>query len=168
MSKSTPITSETLAFLLLRLWLGFRALIAGIEKYTGTVTKQEPLLGADGKADPSGALVEFDQKVYGLTHYHALPEVLQTRFTAEPLIPGFTLPLFYAILGPLLILIGLALIVGLKTRWVLFINGLLYLALTAGLLLLHEDAGVSWLAIHIGLIAFALYLEKANRFSLTK
>jgi thiosulfate dehydrogenase [quinone] large subunit len=46
--------------------------------------------------------------------------------------------------------------------------GLLYVSLTVGLILIKQDGGVSWLAIHVALIAIALSLTKYNRFALTR
>jgi hypothetical protein len=77
-TSAVSFSGPTLAFLSLRLWLGLRALIAGVEKFSARVTIQEPLLGADGAPDPSGAIVEIEKKVYGLSHYHALPDTLTT------------------------------------------------------------------------------------------
>ena len=169
-STNTPSTpSETSAFLLLRLWLGLRALVAGIEKFGGEVTVQQPLMDADGKTpDPSGAMIEIEQKVYGFSHYQAVPDTLKTSFAGQPLLPSFLTTPFYAVLGYLLIALGLMLLVGVKTRWTLVAMGLLYTALSAGLILIKQDAGVAWLAIHVGLIAFALQLEKYNRFAVTR
>ena len=44
--------------------------------------------------------------------------------------------------------------------------GLLYTSLTIGLILLKQDSGVAWLAIHVLMIAVALFYEKHNRFTL--
>jgi thiosulfate dehydrogenase [quinone] large subunit len=46
--------------------------------------------------------------------------------------------------------------------------GLLYVSLTVGLILIKQDSGIAWLAIHIGLIAYALTLTKYNRFAITR
>ena len=168
-STTTPgTTPETSAFLLLRLWLGLRALVAGIEKFAGEVTVQQPLLGADGQPDPSGAMIEIEQKVYGLSYYQGVPDVLRTSFAGQPLLPGFLTTPFYAVLGYVLILLGITLLVGIKTRWTLVAMGILYTVLSVGLILIKQDAGVAWLAIHVGLIAFALQLEKYNRFAVTR
>jgi thiosulfate dehydrogenase [quinone] large subunit len=40
--------------------------------------------------------------------------------------------------------------------------------LSAGLILIKQDAGVAWLAIHLGLIVLALQFEKYNRFAITR
>ena len=161
-------SGRTLAVLVLRLWLGTRAVLAGLEKYSAKITVQEPLLDATGQPDMSGAMLDVEKKVYGLNHYQALPEALQTRFAAEPLLPGFLTTPFYAALGPSLILLGLLLLLGVASRAVLFAMGALYTALTVGLMLIGQDAGVSWLAIHIGLVAAALALIDHNRLALTR
>ncbi len=46
------------------------------------------------------------------------------------------------------------LLVGLGTRLSLFVQGLIYIALTVGLILLGQNDGISWLGIHIALVAF--------------
>jgi thiosulfate dehydrogenase [quinone] large subunit len=162
------LTGHTLAFLSLRLWLAGRALITGVEKFSAKISVQEPLLDASGSPDPSGAMVEIDKKVYGFSHYHAVPESLQTRLGAEPLLPDFLTKPFYAALGPVLVITGVFLLLGIASRASLFAMGLLYCALTAGLILIGQDDGVSWLAIHVGLIALALTLVDHNRFALTR
>ncbi|WP_404421036.1 hypothetical protein [Nibricoccus sp. IMCC34717] len=166
-NTNTPSsTSETLAFLTLRVWLGARALIAGIEKFAGTVTVQQPLVDAAGNPDPSGAVVEIEKKVYSLSNYHAVPDVLETSFANQPLLPSLLTKPYYAVLGYVLIALGVALLLGVKSRAVLFVMGLLYTSLTFGLMLIKQDAGVAWLAIHIIMIALALVWEKHNRYTL--
>ncbi len=163
------LSGRTLAFLTLRLWLGFRALLTGLEKYSAKVTVQEPMLDpVTGMPDPSGAMMDVESKVYSLKHYHAIPDTLQTKFSAEPLLPEFLLKPFYAALGPVLILLGVLLLLGVASRLTLFGMGLLYTALTCGLVLIGQDAGVSWLAIHVGLIALALSLADHNRLFITR
>ncbi|MEI9866241.1 MAG: hypothetical protein WDN00_17135 [Limisphaerales bacterium] len=49
---------------------------------------------------------------------------------------------------------GFMLLVGLGTRLSLFVQGLIYIALTVGLILLGQNDGISWLGIHIALVAF--------------
>jgi thiosulfate dehydrogenase [quinone] large subunit len=166
--KSSWLSAETLGFLSLRAWLGVRALLTGIEKYTGVKTVTEPLLGADGNPDPSGAMVEFNQKVYGLGHYHAIPESFQTSFANQPLMPDFLMKPFCWLLGPLLIILGLMLLLGVKTRWSLAAQAALYVMLTAGFILINQDAGIAWLGTHVIMIALALKYEKYNRYTVTR
>ena len=160
---------RTLAFLVLRAWLGLRALLTGIEKFAGFTTVQKPLVDpVTGMEDPSGAMIEVKQKVYAFTNYAAMPPSLKEKFMHEPLLPSFAVSGFCAVLGPLLIALGLMLLVGLGTRLSLALQGLLYAGLTAGLILIKQDDGVSWLGIHVALVAFALMLAKHNKFTLLK
>ena len=156
-------TDKTLAFLTIRIWLGARALFSGIEKFTGTEIVQQPLLDRFGEPDISGAMIEVRQKVYGLQHYHAVADSMGEAFAKEPLLPGFFLAPYYAMLGPVLILLGITLLLGICTRTSLFIMGLLYTSLTFGLILIAQDGGIAWLGTHILLIALALSMAKHNR-----
>lgn len=168
-SPSTPKLSlpeniaETFGYLVLRLWLGLRALLTGLEKYAGTEIVEEPLLDEFGDPDINGAVVEVKTKVYGMEHYHGLPPPLADKFAAEPLIPGWGLSLYDSVLGPALIALGVALLIGLAPRVTLFLHGLLYCSLSVGLILLNESGGVAWLGIHLIMIVAALKLVKYDR-----
>ena len=107
---------STLSFWLLRLWLGFRALLTGIEKFSGYKIVQEPLLDEAGNPDITGAIVEVKYKVYSLANYHGLPDALLSTFKKEPLLPPFLLNSYAMILGPLLLLTGGCLLLGLYNR----------------------------------------------------
>lgn len=164
-----PLSGQSLAFLVLRLWLGLRALVAGIEKFAASEKIQKPLIDpVTGMEDPSGAMVEVTQKVYGLAHYSAIPQSLKDKFAAEPLLPGFATQVLYAALGPALIVLGLMLLVGLGTRVSLVLQGVLYAVLSVGLMLINQQDGVAWLGVHVALIAMALALVDSNRFALWK
>jgi thiosulfate dehydrogenase [quinone] large subunit len=168
----TPIRFDTIAltytFWILRLWLGLRALLAGLEKFSTTVTIQQALLDDKGVPDASGAIVEVQKKVYHFSDYHAIPQSLQDKFASEPLLPGFLTTPFYAILGVVLILLGLALLLGVRTRATLFLMGLLYCVLTVGLILIGQEQGVAWLGVHVLLVGAALVLTPYNRFTVTR
>ena len=159
----------TLAFLVLRLWLAARAILTGIEKFGAYKTIQKPLIDTTtGMEDPSGAMVEVKVKFYALTNYSGIPPSLKNKFANEPFLPHPLFAAFDHLLGPALIVTGLMLLLGLGTRLSLFVQGLLYVALTAGLILIRQDDGISWLGIHVALVAFALVLAKHNRFALLK
>lgn len=160
---------KTLAFLLLRGWLGVRALITGIEKYTGQRAIEKAWTDAEGKPDAGGAMVDGGyEKFYSLTNYHAIPNSLKTKFAAEPLLPAALTGPFYSLLGPLLIILGITTLIGLGTRISLFAQGIIYIALTVGLILINQNDGVAWLAIHVAMIAMALTLAKHNRLAVCK
>lgn len=159
----------TLAFLVLRGWLALRAILTGIEKFSAYQTIQKPLIDpVTGMEDPSGAMLDVKMKVYSLTNYAGIPDSLKDKFANEPMLPAFSMAAFNNLLGPALIITGLMLLLGLGTRLSLFLQGLIYIALTAGLILLKQDDGISWLGIHIALVAFALVLAKHNKFTLLK
>jgi thiosulfate dehydrogenase [quinone] large subunit len=158
-----------LAFLVLRGWLAVRAILTGIEKFGAYKTIQQPLIDpTTGMEDPSGAMIDVKIKFYSLTNYSGVPAPLKDKFANEPLLPKFALTTFDHLLGPALIIAGVMLLLGLGTRLSLFIQGLIYIALTVGLILIKQDDGVSWLGIHIALVAFALMLAKHNKLALLK
>jgi thiosulfate dehydrogenase (quinone) large subunit len=159
---------SSLAFLILRGWLAVRAIFTGIEKFGAYKSVQKPLLDSTGQPDASGALIDVKVKFYSLANYSGIPAALKGKFANEGLLPPFALNLFDHLLGPALIVTGVMLLLGLGTRISLFVQGLIYIALTIGLILIHQDDGVSWLGIHIALVAFALMLAKNNKFSLLK
>ncbi len=154
------------AFLVLRLWLGVRSLLTGLEKFAGVETVQRPLLDEFGEPDISGAMVNVKEKVYGFSHYHGLPDVLHDKFAAEPLMPVWALDLYSGVLGYVLLALGVLLVVGALPRLALLASGLVYVSLSVGLILLNESGGVAWLGTHALLVALALMLVKYNRWSI--
>src|SRR5450755_1948224 len=155
-------TDRSLAFLVLRLWLGVRALLAGVEKFGAYKTVQQPFIDpTTGVADPN-AVVDIKVKFYALANYNGIPAALQSKFANEALLPHFALTAFNYMLGPALIISGLMLLVGLGTRISLFVQGLIYIALTVGLVLIGQNEGPPFLGIHLALVVFALLLAKHN------
>lgn len=159
----------TMAFWVLRGWLGVRAVVTGIEKWAATRIVQKPLIDpTTGMEDPSGAMVEVKTKFYALTNYSGIPSALKDKFAAEPMLPKAALLPFDKCLGPALIALGIMLLLGLGTRVSLFLQGLLYIGLTVGLILIKQDDGVAWLGIHVALVALALMLAKHNKLAILK
>jgi thiosulfate dehydrogenase [quinone] large subunit len=159
----------TFAFLALRLWLGVRALFVGIEKYATYKSVAMPLIDpSTGQPDASGVMVNVSVKSYALANYAGIPVALRDKFAHDPMFPKFALTLFDRMLGPAFILTGLMLIVGLGTRISLLVQGLLFIALTVGLVLIDSNDGVAYLGIHIGLVAGAFMLVQHNRFAVLK
>ena len=167
---SDPCHCEyTLAFLVLRGWLAVRAIVTGLEKFGAYQTLQKPLIDpTTGMEDPSGAMIDVKVKFYALTNYAGIPAPLKDKLWNEPLLPHPLLNVFDRLLGPALLLTGLMLLLGLGTRLSLFAQGLIYIALTAGLILIRQDDGISWLGIHVALVAFALMLVRHNKLALLK
>lgn len=155
----------TYAFLALRLWLGVRALFVGINKFAAYKSVAMPLIDpSTGQPDASGVMVNVTVKSYALANYAGIPVGLRDKFTHEPLFPKFALVAFDKMLGPAFILTGIMLIIGLGTRLSLLVQGLLFIALTVGLVLIDANDGVAYLGIHIGLVAAAFLLARYNRF----
>lgn len=168
-SSRTARWDYTFAFWTLRLWLGVRALFVGIQKYAAYKTVAMPLIDpTTGQPDASGVMTNVSVKSYALANYAGIPAAFRDRFANEPLFPKFALTLFDHILGPAFILTGIMLLVGLGTRVSLLAQGLLFVALTVGLVLIDQNDGVAWLGIHVGLVAAALLLAQHNRFAVLR
>jgi thiosulfate dehydrogenase [quinone] large subunit len=171
--RVTPVQKvawdSTFAFLVLRLWLGFRALFVGIQKYAAYKSVAMPLIDpSTGQPDASGVMVNVSVKSYAWANYAGIPVGLRDKFANDPLFPKFALTLFDRMLGPAFILTGIMLIIGLGTRVSLLVQGLLFIALTVGLVLIDSNDGVAYLGIHIGLVAAAFLLVQHNRFAVLK
>lgn len=170
-NEETPKNGNTLALiygsLLLRLWLGVRAIQTGFEKYAGTRTGEQ-LVSVDGVPNEEGLTAGGSMKFYAMENYHGVPKALMSKFEGEPLMPAFGLPLYDKVLGPALIILGLTILLGIAYRSSLFLLGLLYISLTWGLILIKQDDGVSWLGVHMILIVMALALAQHNRVAILK
>lgn len=159
----------TFAFLVLRLWLGARALFVGIQKFAVYKSVAMPLIDpSTGQPDASGVMVNVSVKSYSLANYAGIPVGLKDKFAHDPLFPKFALTMFDRLLGPAFILTGIMLIIGLGTRVSLLVQGLLFIALTVGLVLIDQNDGVAYLGIHVGLVAAAFLLAQHNRFAVLK
>jgi thiosulfate dehydrogenase [quinone] large subunit len=163
--------SNTLALvygsLLARLWLGFRAIQTGVEKYAGTVAADQ-VVNIDGTPNEYGLTAGGSIKTYALENYHGVPKALMSKFQDEPLMLKFALPLYDKLLGPALLILGATILLGIAYRSSLFLLGLLYISLTWGLILINQNDGVAWLGTHMVLIVAALALAQHNRLSILK
>jgi thiosulfate dehydrogenase [quinone] large subunit len=153
-----------------------RAIQTGVEKFSGSKAADQ-IVSVDGKPNEYGLTAGGSIKQYALENYHGVPaalmkkfeaEPLMMKFEAEPLMMKFALPLYDKALGPVLIILGLTILLGLAYRSSLFLLGLLYISLTWGLILIKQDDGVSWIGIHMILIVMALALAAHNRFAILK
>ena len=62
--------------------------------------------------------------------------------------------------------LGLCVLLGVKSRLSLFATGLLYVGLSFGLMAVQEGEGVAWLGMHMVMIAGALVLVRYERFAI--
>ncbi|MGJ8641553.1 MAG: hypothetical protein ACSHYA_19335 [Opitutaceae bacterium] len=153
------------AIFLMRIWLGIRSLQAGIEKFAGKVQITQPAI-VDGKPDPNGTETAIELKVYAIDNYSGVPAGLKEPLSNEFFIPEVFLKLYDLTLGPLLILLGVLVLLGIATRISLLGMGLLYTSLTFGLILLNQSAGVAWLAAHVIMISLMLLFIDHGRYEL--
>lgn len=143
-TSSITIRGEsTAAFLLLRLFLGLRTLMAGIEKFEAN-------------------------KSFSLSNYSENMTRMATGISDNSIIPlwaakGFAMPL-----GFLLTLLGLGLLLGVKSRAMLLVSGLLYTGLGFGLMAVQEGEGVAWIGMQVLMFAVALTLVRHERFALLR
>ncbi len=177
----------TLAAWLLRFWLGTRGVITGLVKFYGdkkTLTaealelkKEDPAGFAEMLSAPGSDAFYEVTKGFGFSAYKAMPAdgipMSVAGFKANPLMPSFMVEPYAWVLGPALVLTGLALIFGFCSRLTLFVSGLLYISLTYGFLILEKQLlpadctlGVASLAVHMLLIVAALMLSDYNKLQL--
>lgn len=154
----------TFGSLLIRLWLAIRALQTGIEKFAGTSMVGQAV-NVDGAPNTYGLTASAPVKEYAFHHYHGVPKALMDKFSGEPFLPDFALKIYDVVLGPALLILGVTTLLGIAYRSSLFLQGLLYVSLTFGLILIHEDSGVAWLGIHMILIVMGLMLAQYDRCS---
>lgn len=130
----------TYAFLLLRLFLGLRTLLAGIEKFESKGT-------------------------YSFANYSENMRRMAEGITGASFLPLWMTKTYAQSLGYILTLLGLLLLLGVKSRPTLFITGLVYVGLSFGMMAVQEGEGIAWLAIHVIMFVGALLLVRHNRFS---
>jgi thiosulfate dehydrogenase [quinone] large subunit len=128
---------------LLRLFVGLRTFLAGIEKF------------------------EL-QGVYSFGNYYENMGRMAQGITSASFIPLWMSRSFAHSLGYALVLIGAAVLLGVRMRTALILAGLVYVGLSFGLMAVQESEGVAWLGIHVGLIAASLMLVQHDRFALWK
>lgn len=171
-AHATDKLALVFASILCRLWLGVRALQTGIEKYAGEAVTGNTAAVIDGKENEYGLTAGSTvEKIYSFKSYTPIDPKQMADFQDQPLMLGFFLKIFAACLGPALIVLGLTVILGVGTRISLMAQGLLYIALTWGLLLIggaQGSAGAAQLAAHMILIVLALGLIKHDRFVILK
>ena len=154
--------------ILLRLWLGVRAFQTGLEKYAGQKASNSEV-EAGGEA--TGLYAGSTEKAYSMDFYKGVPDAWAGQLQDQPLMIGFMYKLFDKALGPVLILMGLTILLGVGSRISLMAQGLLYVGLTWGLILIggpQGAAGAAQLGVHIVLIVMALHFIKHDRFVILK
>ena len=136
-------TGPVWAFLLLRLFIGLRLFMSGIEKF-----ERDLQYSFENYYENMGRMAE------GITGSSFLPLYL-TRFYAHSL-------------GYLLILVGATVLLGIKPRISLVFSGLLFISLSFGLMTVAGNEGIAFLGVHVALTCGALFLVEHSRLALWK
>ncbi len=140
-NSSSSRCDQTAAFLVLRVFLGLRTLVAGIEKFEAN-------------------------KSFSFSNYTENMTRMATGISNYSLIPLWAAKAFALSLGFLLVGLGAAILLGIKSRISLFFGGLLYTGLAFGLMAVQEGEGVAWIAVQVMMFAFALTLARHDRIAL--
>jgi thiosulfate dehydrogenase (quinone) large subunit len=141
-TSSTIVRGEyTAAFLLLRVFLGLRTLLAGVEKFEAN-------------------------KSFSMTNYTENMNRMATGISNYSFIPLWAAKTFALSLGFLLVALGLSILLGIKSRVTLFLAGLIYVSLGFGLMAVQEGEGVAWIGMQVLMFAVALVLVRNERFAL--
>lgn len=146
-SKCCGCSSYAYAHLLLRLWVGMRLFMAGLDKFrwgNGPEATFSIANYTDKKAPPIGKLMASNS---------FLPESICGPFANS--------------IGYILLLVGLWVVIGLCTELGLLAAGLVFLMLGFGLAALPDDTEVvSNIGLSILIVAAALVTAKAKNYSL--
>ena len=169
------ITEATWGFLFLRLWIGFRMLFSGAEKF---YAKVEGAAGEQYAFAWKNAQITAKENVYDVVANHArVPlnpkDFLVKVFGVDAESVGFLgvlkFDLWFAMALPYLLLVfGAFLVLGILPRISLFMAGMTFMFLSVGMMAMPDPQVVAELGIHVGLIAVALCLVRQARFNLTK
>lgn len=153
--------SRTLAFLILRFWLGGAALASGLNKFgqSEKIFEENP---------ETGEMTASVIRNYAFDFYKGVPAKEFERLLGDALLPECVLQVFYYALGPALILSGACLLIGCMTRSALFVIGLIFAALTFGLSLIDSSGSAGTLGIYTLAVVAALLLSDNNRLCISK
>ena len=137
-------SAETWAFLSLRLFLSLRFLTAGLGKFN-------------------------NEGSYSLTNlYDGFVSGRIEAFSNSTNLPFFLFSPFLYSLAYIEILLGTALLLGIRTKHTLAVTSLIYVCLAYGLMLLGHIDGVTNNGVHLLITAAALYFVRHNKFELLR
>ncbi len=137
-------SAETWAFLSLRLFLSFRFLTAGLEKFR------------DGHGNQS-----FEN------YYHSWIPAIQDKL--EPtLLPSLIYSPFLYLIAYWNLLLGISLLLGLKTKYALALSALTLVSVSLGMMLIGDPALVNHLGIHLLMTTAGLYFVRHNKLELLR
>lgn len=132
------------ANLLLRLWIGLRLFMAGVDKFRAG----------------NGANTTFSME-----NFHKKSEQIAGLMSNNSFLPAWACNLYANSIGFVLLAVGIWVAVGIFTELGLLIAGLVVLSLGLGLAALPDDTEVVYIGIHVLIIAAALATVKNNKLS---
>jgi len=145
-SKCCGSLSYDFAHLLLRLWVGMRLFMAGLDKFRWG----------------NGPTVSF-----GLDNYSKKTGPLAKLMADNSFMPQWACDAFAATIGYILVPVGIWVAIGICTEFGLLAAGLVFLSLGLGLAALPDDTEVvSNIGLSILIVAAALVTSKAKTFSI--
>jgi thiosulfate dehydrogenase (quinone) large subunit len=145
--NSSPLnwSAETYAFLSLRLFLALRFIVAGLGKFQN----------AEGDYAFSN--------LYGGFVAHQIE-----TFGTKTNLPAFLHSPYLHCLAYVEIILGFALLLGVKTKRMLAITALTYVSLGYGMMMLGNQATINGIGVHLLITAAALYFVRHNKFELLR
>jgi thiosulfate dehydrogenase (quinone) large subunit len=163
----------TAAFIILRLFMGFRLALSGLEKMEYFVAKTSTILDGKAPTTPGEALKlrrwlgesgVTSELPYGDGKMANIASVM-TEHTMLPkwMIQGFLIPLPYAML-----VTGLLILIGLFNRLAWWLAGMIWFSLALGQMLLPDEGTVQQLGVYLLMCAVALILVDHNRIRITR
>ena len=135
----------TYAHTILRLWVGLRLFMAGLDKFR----------------EKGGTSFAFENLEKSLTPI----KKLMTESTPDILLPDFAISPYFYVLTFGLLISGITSVLGIATRLSLFVGGLLFVSLSFGIMALPDDKDAVWLGIQVAITAFALITASHNQLS---
>jgi hypothetical protein len=146
-SSESPKTQWNIAFanLLLRLWIGLRLFMAGLDKFRA----------GDGKA-----------VTFNIENYKTKTTRIATLTSEHGFLPDNLCNMYAQSIGYVLLLAGAWAVIGLFLEVGLFFAGLVVLSLGLGLATLPDDTEVVYIGIHVLVIAAALITSRHKAISL--
>lgn len=178
-STCCPAINLTFAFWLLRLFMGMRLILSGLEKLGYFVAKgNEKFMSAlkgtawfgEGGITALRATEQVDgvdrviNQGLGTGKMWPIAKLMldNTKLPVEMIKP-FMVGLPYA-----MVVAGVLILAGLFNRVGWFLAGLIWFSLAFGQMLLPDEVGVQWLGLYVFICALALCLIDHNRVRLTK
>ena len=139
--SGSPIywSAESWAFISLRLFLSLRFILAGLGKFQG-------------------------EEGYSFSnYYHGVIPWMTSTFAEKTNLPSFLVTPYAYTIGYVEILLGILLLLGIKTKYVLALFALVFVSLAYGQMLLGDNDSVTSIAIHLMVTTAALYFVRHNK-----